>query len=179
MKLRIIAVAVGLSILGCAARANQITFSGVITSAVGSGIFSPPPISIGDSFFGFVTFDAPNTVLAAEVTFPQSGLSIGFSGFFEPTLTPISNGYLFESGQIFPGLNASDAAFGFEFYDNVNSFSASADSFLNPFVNFQTYQGRISDFSVSVPEGGGTMLLLAISLMPVLLVAIKRPGTVI
>src|SRR3984893_9485596 len=175
MKLRIIAVAVGLSIVGCAARANQITFSGVITSAVGSGIFSPPPISVGDTFFGSVTFDASN--LGAEVTFPRSGLSTGF--FDNPegpaTLTPISNGYLFDSGEIISGLDALDSFFGFEFHDNVNSFSASGADLQN--IDFELYQGRISHFSV--PDGGGTILFLAISLMPLLLVAIKRPGTVI
>ena len=177
MKLRIIAVAVGLSIVGCAARANQITFSGVITSAVGSGIFSPPPISVGDTFFGDVTFDASKTVLGAEVVFPRSGLSTGFSGGFEgpATLTPISNGYLFDSGEIISGLDALDSFFGFEFHDNVNSFSASGADLQN--IDFELYQGRISHFSV--PDGGGTILFLAISLMPLLLVAIKRPGTVI
>lgn len=168
MKLRIIAVAVGLSIVGCAARANQITFSGVITSAVGSGIFSPPPISVGDTFFGSVTFDASNAVLGAEVAFPRSGLSTGFSGGFEgpATLTPISNGYFFDSGEIISGLDASDSFFGFEFHDNVNSFSANADFFTNPSVNFELYQGRISHFSV--PEGGGTIGLLALSVAGIL-----------
>jgi hypothetical protein len=59
MKVRIIALVVGFFIVA-GAQANQITFRGVVTSAVGTGIFSPPPIAVGDRFSGAVIFDSSN-----------------------------------------------------------------------------------------------------------------------
>ena len=171
MKLRVIAIAIGLFIVVSAAQANQITFSGVVTSAVGSGIFSPPPIAVGDRFSGVVIFDSSNSVSEAFVAFPRTGLSTGGSaeGGAMLELVPISNGYSFEGSFFIGGLGGTDSAFAFEFHDNVNSFSASASAFPD---GFQNYEGRISHFFV--PESGQTMLLLVISLMPVLVMQLQR-----
>ena len=176
MKVRIIAIAVGLFIVA-GAQANQITFRGVVTSAVGTGIFSPPPIAVGDRFSGAVIFDSSNIVSGAFVVFPSSGLSTGGTpdGGAILDLVPISNGYSFE-GTFIGGLGGTDSFFSFEFHDTVNSFMASGISFPgtggDP-VDFHNYTGRITHFSV--PESGQTMLLLAISLMPVLAMQLQRP----
>jgi hypothetical protein len=172
MKLKLIAVAIGLSVAVCAARASEIDFSGVVTSAVGSGIFSPPPISVGDTFSGSVIFESSNTVLEEGVNFPESGLFMG-GGRGLGLLIPISNGYSFEA--TIPGCPGFgiDCGFAFEFHDTVNSFSAGASG-LDPLQDFQEYEGVISRFSVSIPEDGGTILFLAMSLIPLIAARIKR-----
>ena len=175
MKVRIIAIAVGLFIVA-GAQANQITFRGVVTSAVGTGIFSPPPIAVGDRFSGAVIFDSSNIVSGAFVVFPSSGLSTGGEpdGGAILDLVPISNGYSFE-GTFIGGLGGTDSFFSFEFHDTVNSFMASGSSFPGTgedIVDFHNYTGRITQFSV--PESGKTALLLVVSLTPIVAAQMRR-----
>jgi hypothetical protein len=174
MKRRFIAVAMGLLLAVCTARGNEIHFSGVVTFVVGSGSFSPPLISVGDTFSGSVTFTSSNIVLFAGAVFPASGLTTGVVfPFFDGSFTPISNGYSFDSGPIMDGLGGTDSSFSFEFHDAVNSFFA-ASTDVDPIENFQTVQGQILQFSVTIPENGGTILFLAISLMPLIAARINR-----
>jgi hypothetical protein len=177
-KLKVIALVTGVSVVMCAASASEIVFSGVVTSAVGSGFFSPTPIAVGDTFSGFVKFDSSNTVLGSGVVFPASGASTGTNFLPAGFLSPISNGYSFE-GFYQVGLSdgGTDSFFAFDLHDTVNTFfaSGSGPDPVNPeVIDGENYEGQISHFSVSVPERGGTMLFLAMSLMPLIAARIKR-----
>src|SRR5438309_326940 len=123
MKIRMIVIVVGFSVTLSVAQASTISFSGVITSASGTGIFSPTPISVGATFEGYVVFDAPvfpggPVGISAFVSFPGSDSRItgdtspGGNLLFVQTFGPISNGYVFD-GVFGPGLHGNDSDFGF------------------------------------------------------------------
>jgi hypothetical protein len=130
--------------------------------------------SVGDTFSGFIIFDSSNTVLQGNLDLDGAVISFG-EGNFYGELVPISNGYLFDTGVLSGGFLGTDSHIAFEFHDMVNFFEVSDSKPSDEnFVDFEYYQGRITHFSVSVPESGETMLLLVMSLMPLIAARIKR-----
>jgi hypothetical protein len=168
-------IALCLLLPAMSAMAGMITptihFTGVITEAEAHGDdgfadFFTELIPVGSTFTGKIGENADGAFAHLRFDNGTAGHAFGDSPTF--SVERVGDGWsaIF---RFFPGFEGvSDSAFGFEYHDGVNTFAASAFEAWVESMPGGFYQGHLTSFNATVPDGGATILLLGTGLLGLL-----------